>query len=278
LSPSAGSSEAVAAQPTQLTHPMLFLHLKGDQWPAVRKQACLQYSVEAQLYMTRLREKDPATKPEAIPVPQDITPEEAQVYLRQTSHIDYNNPKFQQWLDANKLRPNNEHALAFALRVFQFVRSTFKYEFVNDMDRRASGIAKAGKTDCGGFGILFSAIMRPNGIPTRLLFGRWAASQKSRTSYNQVHVKAEFFIKGIGWIPVDLASSILHDKTAPYMKNFGKDNGDFVVMHIEHDICVDTLYYGRTVELCCQGVLFWTGPDGRGDGPTESSWEVTKVE
>lgn len=278
LSPQPGAPDALIGQPVNLSHPMFFIHAKGDHWPVLRKQAHFEFTIDAQLYFRRLKEMDPSTNPADIPPPQDITPDEAKLFLRQTSLVDYNTSAFQRWLDEKGLRPNNEHALGFALRAFHFVRSTFKYSFSNEMDRRASKVIRAGSTDCGGFGILFSAIMRPNGIPTRLLFGRWAASKKPGSSYTQIHVKCEFFIKGIGWIPVDVASAILNDKSPEKMQFFGKDNGDFVVFHVEHDVVLDTCYYGRTTELCLQGFAFWTCEEGRGDGPTENDWKVTKVE
>ena len=40
-----------------------------------------------------------------------------------------------------------------------------------------------------------------------------AVALLSGVEYFQWHVKAEFFARGVGWIPVDCSSAILHDKT-----------------------------------------------------------------
>eukprot|EP01102_Stenamoeba_stenopodia_P003152 TRINITY_DN1308_c0_g1_i1.p1 TRINITY_DN1308_c0_g1~~TRINITY_DN1308_c0_g1_i1.p1 ORF type:complete len:581 (-),score=123.84 TRINITY_DN1308_c0_g1_i1:140-1882(-) len=276
----AKTAERVQGQVVVTTHPLFFLHIPTEQWPPLQHQGYIEYTIEAELYIRRLKEKgQDSTTDVAEPIA--LTADEAIVYSRATSLIDFQNAKFQKWLDDNSLHPapladgKKEHAIAFAHRVFLFVRNKFKYAYENEMDRRASSIIKAGATDCGGFSILFSAILRPHGIPTRLLFGRWAASKKG--TYCQVHVKVEFFVAGVGWIPVDLSSSVLHDKTPLHLKYFGKDPGDFVVFHVEHDIVLDTVYYGRVVELCLQGITFWTSRDGRGDGPVENDYQVTPL-
>nr|MBA3684840.1 transglutaminase family protein [Planctomycetota bacterium] len=71
--------------------------------------------------------------------------------------------------------------------------------------------------DCGGLCIALAAALRANGVPARLLAGRWATSalpehRVDDVPYLQQHVKLEFHCQGIGWVPCDPASGVLHDR------------------------------------------------------------------
>ena len=55
-----------------------------------------------------------------------------------------------------------------------------------------------GEGECGDFAALFIALSRAKGIPARPVVGYWAIS-----GINQTHVWAEFYLEGLGWIPVD---------------------------------------------------------------------------
>jgi hypothetical protein len=56
----------------------------------------------------------------------------------------------------------------------------------------------AGEGDCGDYSSLFVALARAKGIPARHIVGSWAES-----GADQVHVWAEFYLEGLGWISVD---------------------------------------------------------------------------
>jgi transglutaminase-like putative cysteine protease len=71
--------------------------------------------------------------------------------------------------------------------------------------------------DCGSFTNLCSACFRSIGIPSRSNTGFWVGT-------DQWHVKGEFYLKGIGWIPFDPSESRLFDTTGKYPYFFGSDS------------------------------------------------------
>lgn len=72
------------------------------------------------------------------------------------------------------------------------------------------------KGDCGSFTNLVSACLRSIGIPSRANTGFWIGS-------DQWHVKGEFYLTGIGWIPFDASESRLLDTSGTYPYYFGSD-------------------------------------------------------
>lgn len=190
---------------------------------------------------------------------------------------DWTSEAFQSGLDGADLRPHaGEHSIAFARRVLRQVRS-LRYAYTNDMQRSAAAVLAAGASDCGGLGGLTIATLRAAGIPARLLVGRWAksadpAEQLEGLPYRQWHVKLEFHLDDIGWIPCD-ASVGMRDPAAW----FGVQHADFVVLHVDPVVKVDTLFGERELTWA-QGVAFWV----KGDGDFEQmvvdeQWTVTPV-
>ncbi len=135
------------------------------------------------------------------------------------------------------------------------------------------------KSDCGGLCILFVAAMRSQGVPARALVGRWAISAShGKHGDSQEHVKAEFFAQGVGWVPVDLSSAILHDKTAEKLKYFGRDPGDHLAFAVDTDVLIDTRYFGVKTITWLQSACYWARGAGNFDGEkTEEDWKVVAV-
>ena len=73
------------------------------------------------------------------------------------------------------------------------------------------------KGDCGSFTNLCSACFRSIGIPSRANTGFWVGT-------NQWHVKGEFYLQGVGWVPFDPSESRLFDTTGTYPYYFGSDS------------------------------------------------------
>jgi transglutaminase-like putative cysteine protease len=73
------------------------------------------------------------------------------------------------------------------------------------------------KGDCGSFTNLCSACFRSIGIPSRSNTGFWVGT-------DQWHVKGEFYLQGIGWIPFDPSESRLFDTSGTYPYFFGSDS------------------------------------------------------
>jgi hypothetical protein len=207
----------------------------------------------------------------ALPVPQRTAA------LASTPFIDWTSEAFQGGLDAADLRPRSgEHQLAFARRVLLHVRS-LRYAFTERMDRDPAAVLAAGASDCGGLGGLAAATLRAAGIPARLLVGRWARSSDAQElleglPYHQEHVKLEFHLHGIGWIPADAAVG-LRDPTAW----FGRQDADFITLHVDPGMRLGTMFGERELQWA-QGVAFWIRANGTLDGMTvDEGWTVTPV-
>lgn len=214
------------------------------------------------------------------PVVAALDPKTRRVELASGQYMDFHAKPFQQWLDAHGLRRKpSEGEVEFARRVFLEIKAEFQYEFTERMDRRASHVCAVGRSDCGGMAIVFASALRAHGVPTRLLAGRWATSSgpdsSSGRSNSQVHVKAEFFAQGVGWVPVDLSSAVLHDRSPEGLRYFGHDRGDFVTFHLDADMSVDT-YFGRKTIEWLQIPSFWVTGSGSLDGLTaQTDWRVS---
>jgi hypothetical protein len=117
-------------------------------------------------------------------------------------------------------------------------------------------------------------------VPARVLAGRWAKSAKpgdrvGQMKYYQEHVKAEFYADEVGWIPVDCASAVMYDTSPQELRCFGHDAGDFLVMHLDPEIEVDTLHFGKQKIAWLQGLSYWVIGTGTLDQTADtSSWVV----
>ena len=211
---------------------------------------------------------------EAVPA---LSATERAAGLANNAISDWTSEDFQRGLDNADLRPHaGEHTVAFARRVLRQVRS-LRYAFTDNMERNAAAVLAAGASDCGGLGGLTVATLRAAGIPARLLVGRWAknadpADTLEGLPYRQWHVKLEFHLDGIGWIPAD-ASVGMTDPAAW----FGIQNADFIIMHVDPVVKVDTLFGEREL-LWAQNIAFWV--KGGGDFEqmvVDEQWIVTPV-
>ena len=205
-----------------------------------------------------------AAAPPVAPLP----PAERTLYLAERGDIDFGTGAFQKWLAAERLvRGEGEGEVAFARKGFRAIRDLMAYAYAADLDRRASAVCAAGRSDCGGLSALFVAVMRANGIPARGLYGRWAESagadaRLSGVAYYQWHVKAEFFADGVGWVPVDPSGAVQHDRTPDARRFFGSDRGDFLTFHVDPNPSFEAGQFGVQTVGNLQTPAWWAG--GRG--------------
>jgi hypothetical protein len=89
-------------------------------------------------------------------------------------------------------------------------------------------------------------------------------------------VKAEFYAQGIGWVPVDIATA-LYDRKGDGLSCFGHDPGDFLTMHVNPHLRVDSIHFGKHDMECLQGPAYWvTGRGSTEPTHTHEKWEVRK--
>lgn len=191
--------------------------------------------------------------------------------LRPTQVLDYPKAKFAEWMTDNKLpRGKNEGEIDYARRVYQHIVRNIDYKYEPRQIRQASFLCGESATDCGGMANLFVSALRSQGVPARTLAGRWAMSAEpekpgSRVIYYQEHVKTEFFAQGVGWVPADLSSAVLHDKSPEKLHFFGHDRGDFLTWHIDSDITYDTVRFGTKHAALLQLPTYWAAATGSFD-------------
>lgn len=255
-----------------LKQPLTLLDYKDG-----RQQVKTLLTIETTLQSRHLRALAPNERPPVLP---DLTAEQVALFTRASSTTNFNDKAFRDWeQDAGLHRKPNERDIDFAFRAFSYIKHHFTYQWPTPANN-AVKVCTSGKSDCGGLSTLFTATMRANGVPARLLGGRWASSQKpgeKTGDYGQWHVKAEFFARDIGWIPVD-SSGAVSDTNGRDRAYFGNDNGDHIAMAIDQDLQVNSLVSGMQTIGVIQGLLYWW----RGRGPDKEAkydelWTVETV-
>jgi hypothetical protein len=245
---------------------------------AGKTSVAIEVTYEATLYGRELRPLKPGeTRPKVPP----LADAERKLSLAATTDLDFNSAKFRKWLASASLqREDKENEVEFARRAFESIRSQGKYEYLGAMDRKASSVCETLKTDCGGFAQLFAASLRANGIPARCLFGRWAESAKpdaklGKIAYFQWHVIAEFHADGVGWIPADVSSAIVHERPGTPSRHFGNQPGTFLTQHIDANLRIDSIHFGIAELQNLQQPSWWVRGTGKVDGATQAEgWKV----
>jgi hypothetical protein len=245
------------------------------------KSTAITVRIDADLYSRRLVSRKERN---AAPAISKLADPDRALFLRNSAHFNYQSAEVVRWMDEHDLRRKpDEGEIDFARRVFQFIARNFTYEYLGRQNRSASYVCGVGKSDCGGLAVLFCTALRSQGIPARTLAGRWAVSEKpdekiGNVSYHQEHVKAEFFAKDVGWIPADLSSAVLHDKSAEKLAFFGDDPGNFLTLHLDNDLRLDTGAFGVRPMTLLQRPCYWVTGRGNTDGAVvNESWTVTPL-
>jgi len=204
----------------------------------------------------------------AAPNVEPLPAEERKRYLADGGDINFKHEAFQKWLRDERLVRDTEDDIAFARAALRRVRDRMKYEYASEMDRRASAVCGAGKSDCGGLAALYVAALRANGVPARTLYGRWARSAEpaeklNGVAYYQWHVRAEFFAAGVGWVPVDPGAAVESDRSPDAARFFGADAGDFLTFHVDGALAVEAGPFGAQSVANLQTPAWWVSGTGR---------------
>jgi transglutaminase-like putative cysteine protease len=258
--------------------PLLVAHIPADSPARVRA-----VSVRAEYWGTLLARHLARRWPgESIEPPQPLAPQDRAAALARGGSYDVDSPAFRKWLADHRLsRGPREGQIEYARRVFLAIKRSFSYEYDETMDRHASRTCASGRSDCGGMAVVFAAALRAHDIPARVLVGRWARSAEAgarlgKSGYYQSHVKAEFYADGVGWVPVDPSMAVVYDRDPDGLRYFGRDEGDFLTLHVDPDLVLGTLRFGPQSIFCSNGPLpFWVSGSGSTDSPkVREDWQV----
>lgn len=236
----------------------------------------LSFSAE---YRATLNKRSLASNPSTNHV--SLAPADKEKYLQETRTYDFSQQPFKDWLVTSGLEKSPEEStIGFAWRVYDFVRSRYSYKYIPTQTRRASSLCGERETDCGGSCYLFVSALRRNGVPARAIAGRWAKTsthleESGSAETGTFHVRAEFFVQDIGWIPVDVSRAMgaSDDKV---IRSFGNDDGRFFVMHIDPDFVLQSVFFGEKHVRMLQRCAYWTKGSGKMNRKMDILWTVIK--
>ena len=123
-----------------------------------------------------------------------------------------------------------------ARKIYDYVIATMHYDHDGTEWGRGDALwacdAKHG--NCTDFHSLFIAMARDAGIPARFEIGFSLSPDTHEASLTSYHCWAEFYVDGIGWIPVDASEAWKHKEKANYF--FGAVDTNRLMMTLGRDI------------------------------------------
>jgi len=129
-----------------------------------------------------------------IPIPENIKP-----YLKSSFRLDLNSEivtKIAKQLKGNSI-------LETVKNTINWLNETKKYEKAPTWNK-VSDIISANIMECATGSLEVIALLRANGIPARQIWGPIDAGRNySPENYLKGHVWFEFYLSGVGWIPVE---------------------------------------------------------------------------
>ena len=150
-----------------------------------------------------------------------VSPEAAAV--RDVSASAANDPKMKRYLEPDNLVPLNgaiaelakEHtagdttSLQKARHIYEYVVATMRYDKSGEGWGRGDAIwaCTSKRGNCTDFHSLFIGMMRASGIPARFEIGFPLPEAKTEGDIPGYHCWAEFYLDGIGWVPVDASEA-----------------------------------------------------------------------
>jgi transglutaminase-like putative cysteine protease len=161
-------------------------------------------------------------------------------------------PLFRRYLEPDKLVPLNgtiaelakEHTagdttqIEKARHIYEYVVSTMRYDKSGEGWGRGDAVwaCTSKRGNCTDFHSLFIGMMRSSGIPARFEIGFPLPEGKTEGDIAGYHCWAEFYLNGVGWVPVDASEA---------WKNPAKHDYFFGA----HDVNRVFFTYGRDIRL-----------------------------
>jgi len=166
--------------------------------------------------------------------------------------VSSSDPMFRRYLEPDKLVPLDgtiaelakEHTagdttqIEKARHIYEYVVATMRYDKTGEGWGRGDAIwaCTAKRGNCTDFHSLFIGMMRSSGIPARFEIGFPIPEGKTEGDIAGYHCWAEFYLNGVGWVPVDASEA---------WKNPAKHDYFFGA----HDVNRVFFTYGRDIHL-----------------------------
>jgi hypothetical protein len=273
-----------AARPTKELSPRrqpILIAQVPAKTKALKTGLQVRVTIEATLMSRQLT---PLPTDAAAPHVAELPKAERRLSLAKTPHFNFDEPAFQRWLEKHHLhRKAGESAVALARRVFQVICKGFRYQWPVRHKGSASATTEAGRGDCGCLATVFVSALRANGIPARLRVGRWAQSVKrgetvGGSAYYQTHAQAEFYADGIGWVPADPTLALI-GPAGQALQHFGNDPGNFLTLHLDSELQLNTVHFGVQYVDWLQDVAYWArgARNGLDGSSTTQDWQVQEL-
>ncbi|MGH7751576.1 MAG: transglutaminase-like domain-containing protein, partial [Gemmatimonadales bacterium] len=102
-----------------------------------------------------------------------------------------------------------ERPLEKARAIYNYVISTIRYDKSGEGWGRGDAIyaCTVRKGNCSDFHALFIGMMRASGIPARFEIGFPLPPDKAAGDIGGYHCWAQFYLEGVGWVPVDASEA-----------------------------------------------------------------------
>ena len=125
---------------------------------------------------------------------------------------------------------SKESAITNARKIYNYLGKRLRYGHYGSDETAPADLLDGGKGHCGVYATFFASMCREAGIPARRCAGFYLRTDSANADQTIVsaHNWAEFYVKGIGWIPVD---PIMGDKPDLRKKYYfgNMDNGHLCI-------------------------------------------------
>ncbi len=146
---------------------------------------------------------------------------------------------------AVKVTADKNGPLEKARAIYDYVFTTMRYDKTGTGWGRGDVLyaCDAKKGNCTDFHSLFIAMARSQGIPARFEIGFPLPPDKHSAEIAGYHCWSDFYIKGMGWIPVDISEAWKHPEKRDYF--FGSHDVNRVQFSMGRDLRLSPAQDGK---------------------------------
>ena len=229
---------------------------KGSTTEIVEKFTFTTYETTTHIDITKIQ-------------PYDTNSDIYKLYTQPEKYIESNDPKIIKLADEIAGTETNPYQIA--KKFYNYIIENTEYKILNKGLNGAKFLLSNGKGECGDYSALFIALSRAKGIPARSVVGFWAVSGNDQT-----HVWSEFYLEGIGWIPVDATIGQQDGFKRGYY--FGHMDSKRVILSKGFNTPLLPEAPGKLIAPILQVPLYWYWGSGNDKGISfERNWEVTEL-